>query len=79
MQSLTKQLLARAAGNLLDLHARQREGVCGGAEGGRGHHAKGGGGSHHLVDQRGLERPLDAATHQVTQRNLEDMLTSGFT
>lgn len=33
----------------------------------------------HLVDQRGLEGSFNAAADQVTQRDLEHMLTCGFT
>lgn len=32
----------------------------------------------HLVDQRGLEGSFNAAAHQVTQRDLEDVFTSSF-
>lgn len=69
----TEQLLPCAAGYLFDLHAGQGKRVCGGDEGRRGHHG-GGRRRQHLVDQRGLEGSLDAAAHQVTQRDLEHVL-----
>lgn len=45
----------------------------GGDEGRGGHHGRGRR-RQHLVDQRGLEGPLDAAAHQVTQGDLEYVL-----
>ena len=51
----------------------------GGDQGGRG--AKDGrrGRGQHLVDQRGLQRSLDAAAHQVAERDLEDVLARQLT
>lgn len=50
----------------------------GGDEGSRGYHG-GRRRRQHLVDQRGLEGPFDAAADQVTQRDLEHVLTRRFT
>lgn len=75
--NFTEQLLPRAAGYLLDLHAGHWERVCGGDEGSRRHHG-GGWRRQHLVDQRGLEGSLDAAADQVTQRDLENVLAGWF-
>lgn len=52
--------------------------MCGGDKRRRGNHG-GGGCRHHFVDQRGLQGSFDAAAHQVTERNLEDVLTGCFT
>ena len=46
----------------------------GGDEGSWGNHG-GGRRRQHLVHQRGLEGAFDAAAHQVTQRDLEDVFT----
>lgn len=70
----TEQLLPCAAGDLLDLHAGQGEGVCGGDEGSGGKHG-GGRRGQHLVDQRGLQGSFNAPAHEVTQRDLENVLT----
>jgi len=75
---LTQQLLACAAGDLFDFHAGEGERVRGGDERGGGHHG-GGRRGQDLVDQRGLEGSFDAAAHQVTQRDLEHVLTCRFT
>lgn len=73
-QGLTEQLFPRAAGNLFDLHARQREG-WGGRDGSTA--ARGQGGDD-LGDQRGLEGPLDAAAHQVAEGDLVDVSAQNF-
>lgn len=76
--NFTEQLLPCAAGNLFDLHTGQGKWVCGRDKRSWGHH-NGGRCCQHLVDQRGLEGSFDAASHQVTQRNLEDVFTCCFT
>lgn len=47
--------------------------MCGGDEGGGRHHG-GGRRRQHLVDQRGLQRPFNAAADQVAQGDLENVL-----
>lgn len=78
MPQLTEKLLPRAAGNLLDFHAGQRERVR------DRHHWRGSGHTghrrgHHLVDKRRLQGPLDAAAHQVAQGDPEDVLRLSLT
>lgn len=78
ISQLTEQLLPRAAGYLFNLHAGQRHRVSGRDERSRRRHRRGRC-CEHFVDQRRLQRSLDAPAHQITQRNLEDVLTCHFT
>lgn len=74
----TEQLLPCAAGDLFNLHAGQGQRVCGRDKRSWSDHGRGRC-RQHLVDQGGLQGPFNAAAHQVTQRNLEDVLTCCFT